>query len=135
MDIGQLIDSNGEDTARWYKIPGSDARVHIRQMKPKRLRELSRECSTRRLIRAQYVDDMNADQLQAKMLDETVLGLEKIEMNGQPMECTAENKLILFDNWTEFAALWNAVVARDTEIDQAMREAELGNLPTGAGST
>lgn len=134
MDIGTLL--NGGPEGVWHPIPGAEgARVKIRNVRPKRRRELVLACTKKYMRRSQVVAEIDDLRLSDMLLQECVIEWEGIEHGGEPFPVTPENKRLLDDNWPEFSNLWNAVIGDVNAIDEQMAEAELGNLPTGQTSS
>lgn len=134
IDIGQFL--NGGPEAKWYRVPGyPKAEVQICNIKPSRRRDILKSCTRQRMRRGVLVTETDDDRLGRLLLEECVVGWKGIEHGGNDFPCNKENKILLDDHWAEFNTLWNAVLGNLTGLDEAMAEAELGNLPTGQTST
>lgn len=132
MDISTLV----QDEGKWYPLGGTKAEVLIKIATPKRLRELMRRFNKKIKVKGTITEDWDWDQINCALLQETVKdwkGIEKEE--GVPMPVTEENRRLLFDIWDEFNALCNAVWGDTRKVEAAERNVDLGNLPTGQGST
>lgn len=126
MDIGNIL--NGGPEPEWYTVPGTEAKVQIRNPKPSRRREIVRQATRTRMSRGQRVEILDNDKLNLLLLDECVRSWKNIEQDGEELECTMENKRLLDENWDKFNALWNAVVGSLGTMEDALEEAERGNL-------
>lgn len=125
MDIKEIL-SNGDD-GKWYRIPDSNARLKIRSLTPKERRTVLRQCTSQRLIQNRWREETDWERLNSLMLDLVVVDWDEIQESGQKLPVTTENKTKLDENWPSFANLWNAVVARSSNMEDAVAEAELGN--------
>lgn len=126
MDVADLL-SETPDAGRWYKVPGSKAEVLIREIKPKRLKEIRKAHTEKRLIRDKYVEKPDEDAITEAMLDEAVRDWKNIEKDGEKYPVTLDSKKILDDEWSAFHHLWLGVVVRQTEVDGAILDAEEKN--------
>jgi len=124
MDISSLL--NG-DPGRWYRVPGSNAEVKIRQVKPQRSREIVRATTRQILKRGRLVEKSDQERANDLFLQEAVMDWRGIERDGEPLPITPENRRLLDNNWPEFASLWNQIVVRDEELVDEIEEAELKN--------
>ncbi|KKL91581.1 hypothetical protein LCGC14_1893240, partial [marine sediment metagenome] len=87
-----------------------------------------RQATRTRMSRGQRVEILDNDKLNLLLLDECVRSWKNIEQDGEELECTMENKRLLDENWDKFNALWNAVVGSLGTMEDALEEAERGNL-------
>lgn len=134
LDIGQFL--NGGPDAKWYRVPGfPKAEVQIRNIKPSRRRQILKECTRQKMRRGTLITETDDDRLGRLLLEECVVDWRGIEYGDKEFLCNTENKILLDDHWAEFNTLWNAVLGNLTGLDEAMAEAELGNLSTGQTST
>lgn len=133
MDIGKIVKEDVEAT--WEKIPGSDAEVCVRRPKPKRVRQIIKSCTKRRLVKGKYINIRDDDRMNQMLMDECVVDWKKIEMDGKPLEVTIENKTLLDDNWTQFSDTWNAAVSDEVAAYEALEEEQRGNSDSGPGGT
>ncbi len=126
MDIGKIL--NGGPEGKWYSVPEADkVRVKIKNVKPSRRREIVKQCTRKRVIKGQYVTELNDDRLADILLKECVVEWEGIEHEGEPFPCNDDNKRILDENWPQFNSLWNVVIGELNSMDTAFEENELGN--------
>lgn len=130
MDIAKFL--NGEPEGTWYTVQDEDGsetnvRVKIRGMKPKKKRDLDRICTRRRVKNGVVYEDKDADKLHRLCLLHCVVDWENIEKNDAPFPVSDENKVVLNDNWTEFSDLWTSVFARELEVAETIKEAEIKN--------
>ena len=133
MDISTFVD--GEPVARWHTIPGTEVRVQIRIMKPRRRREMLRQCTRRRRRGGMAVDEVDNDRLLRMMLEYCVVDWKGIERNGQALPVTPENKRLLDDNWSEFAMLWNGVIGEEVALGDELDEEAAENLGSGQSTS
>lgn len=134
LDIGKFL--NGNPEAKWYHVPGfPNAEIQIRNIKPARRREILKACTRQRMRRGSMITETDDDRLGRLLLEECVIDWKGIEYGDDEFLCNKENKILLDDNWAEFNTLWNAVLGNLTGLDEAMAEAELGNLSSGQTST
>ena len=128
MDVATLRNGKG-DEALWYKIPGSKAEVQIQAIKPHRLKEIRKACTSKRLLRGVWIENRDEEKLEEMMLQEAVINWKDVKDSetNEPFPVTPENKQFLSDNWTEFYHLWNGVVVRQAEVDGSILEAESKN--------
>lgn len=125
MDVRTIL--NGGPQARWYKIPGTDVRVHIASLKPVRCDEL-REVATKADFNGMKMErTIDTDVLMDLMLDEMVQGWENISEDGKDFPCTKENKLSLDRNWSPFRKLWYSVFLEGSVVEAAIQETERKN--------
>ena len=118
----------GEEDAKWYKIPGTEAELQIRKIKPVTRRKIAEACTSQRVHRGQVIDKHDDKKFNQLMLAEAVVGWRNlVDDDGKEFPVTPENKVALDGNWPEFAALWGAVVGNESRIEDAIREAESKN--------
>lgn len=134
MDITRIVSPNGDD-GQWYRIPGTEAQLKIRQIKPKRQREIIRECTRKFTRRRQLIEEVDNERANRLFLLESVVDWKAVEKDGTPLAVTNENKVLLDDNWPAFSDLWNNVLVREDELVASVEEAELGNSASGESST
>lgn len=134
LDITQFL--NGGPEAKWYRVPGyPNAEIQIQNIRPTRRRDILKSCTRSKMRRGVLLQETDDDKLGRLLLAECVVGWRGIEQGTEDFPCTPENKILLDDNWAEFNTLWNAVLGNLTGLDEAMAEAEMGNLPTGEDIT
>jgi hypothetical protein len=116
MNVGAYL--AGAEIATWHPIPGTNAEVKIRLLRPKRLREL--QAQSRKKVYAGRRSEETSDStlLHQFMLEELVADWKNVEQtDGTPLPCTPENKRLLDDNWPAFNRLWNAVWLEQMEAE------------------
>ena len=108
MNIGKYL--NGTEIAEWRPIPGTNAEVKFRVIKPKRMRELLEQARKPFYDGRRSGEKTDSTTLNNLMLDEMIVEWKNIEdANGSPLACTADNKRLLEENWPAFSTLFNQV--------------------------
>ena len=126
VDVTRFL--KGEEVSKWYTVPGTEAEIQIRKVKPVTQRKLTAQCTSSRMRRGSLIEKLDSQKLNRLMLDEAILGWKNIiGPDGKALECNLENKIGLDDGWPEFAALWLAVVGNEGRIEDAIQEAESKN--------
>lgn len=125
MDVTSLF--NEEPEGKWYKVPGTEVTVQIRNLKPKMRREIVKRCMRRRVKRGAAIEETDDIKLNDLILQYCVQDWRGIEENGGDLPVTPENKRKLDDNWSEFAGLWNRVIEQQNETDQDIEEIDQKN--------
>ena len=94
MDIAKIV---SQDEGEWFDLVG-DARVKIKPLNPKVAKRLVKRCTTIKWKKGRKIDDVDIDKVQVLIAQEVVIAWEKIDKDGQPMECTPENIKYLTNN-------------------------------------
>lgn len=134
MDISQFL-KEGHLDARWYKIPGTEVEVQIRNLKPHRRSHFVRQCTIKKTKRGRLTQDVDDKRLNELYIRECIVGWKNIEDDGKPFPFSPENAILLDQHWPEFNALWNSVIEDLSTIAEEVQETEEGNSESGEGST
>ncbi len=125
MDVSKLI--REETVAEWYTVPGSNAEVLIRCLKPKELDILRRRARHRKFDGRRRELDVDTDKFSRLVLCEMVREWKNISMGEEPLPCTNEEKVLLDKNWDAFRKLWNSVWLEGSNAEVEELEEEQGN--------
>lgn len=134
MDISKFLKDEKLD-AKWYRIPGTEVQVQIRNIKPARRSELIRQCTTTKIKRGRRDEKLDDIRLNELYIRECIVGWENIMDGEEPFEFSPENAVALDRNWPEFNALWNDVIENLSTTADAVEELDEGNLQSGPSTT
>ena len=133
VDIAQFL--NGDPEGVWYNVPGAPkAEVRIKLIKPKRQRELTAQCTSRRIARSRVMPELDEDKYMRLLLDEAIVDWRGIEQDGAALPVSFETKRLLDENWPAFSNLWMSVLGVQNRLDEAYEEALQKNSSSGEGS-
>ncbi len=124
MDLSEL---KKRDEGRWHPVPGSDAEVLIKEIRPSRMDQLTKMATKKKIAGRGVAGEVDQNKLNRFLLDEAVLNWKKIEMDGKALEVNQQNKIMVDGAWTEFRELWNGVVLRQVDEEVEAEEEDLKN--------
>lgn len=124
MEIRNLVD---EAKPKKYKILGSDAVLIMTLPKPKDLTSIRKMCTVKNRGSRGLGSTFNEVRFNKECMGRFIVGWEKIDLDGKPLECNLENKIKCDDNWTAFNECWNDVVMGAEDLDAQESEAEVKN--------
>lgn len=119
MDVTNLFKQKKEREVDWHTIPGSNARLQLMHLLPEDLDKIAARRDVNQKGRLHYKKYREA------VMKEAIKGWEGIEMDGQPLPCSDENKLALDGCWGQFRGTWvqhSGFVAQgeDEEADEEL---------------
>jgi len=119
------LDEKVFDEGVWCEYE-KGAKFKIRPITPRKYRELRNKCTVRKWKKGQLVEEVDEDKLNDLVNDWVVADWDGIvDVSGQPISCTKENKRVLLDNFTDIAGFVSEMALKVAEqTEEAEREEE-----------
>jgi len=124
MEIRKKVD---DLESKKYKIRNSDAILVMVEPKPKELTAIRKACTYKKRGARGLAPEFNESKFNKDCMNKFIVGWENITLDGKPVECNLEHKILCDDNWTEFNDCWNDVVMGAEEADEIESAEELKN--------
>ena len=98
------------------------------------MKELTRMCTQKGVYAGRARPRFDEDRFTDLLLDESVVAWEGIEKDGNLLEVTKKNKILLDGIWPAFNTLWMTVLGVQSRVDESYEEALRKNSPSGDDS-